>query len=635
VGFLVIHSQRRLQDKAVVSEPGTEYPRPSSIHDTSKFRTFAFIVFYYTLATVAWGAIVRATGSGDGCGNNWPLCDGQILPAFINYERAFEFAHRASTGLILPLSITLAIWARRVFPRGTMGSRAAFGVFVMTVVEALIGAGLVIFGWVDKNPSAARAYTMGFHVVSTFVLVGFIVAAIQASQGAKPIRLTGQGAVGWMLGACIVSTAMLGISGAISALGHQLWPSDNVLVAASAPNAPWMVRLQPMHPFLATSIGLLTILTVGLLLHLRPSNDVRRASRYVAGAFGAEMLLGVINIWLGAPVWLQAAHLVLADVTFASLIVLAIASLADGIERKDSSEQPEEAPHLKGRELVNAYVALTKPRVISLLLFTTLTAAFAAAAGWPGFWKFIALAIGGYMSAGAANAINMVIDRDIDGTMKRTAQRPTVTQAIPSTHALMFAGALAWGSFGILWVACNLLTAMLALAGLVFYVIVYTLLLKRRTWHNIVIGGAAGAFPPLVGWAAINGTLAPLAIYLFAIILVWTPVHFWALALLIKEDYASAGVPMLPVVKGDRATTVQIALYTVVTVAATLIPFFQGLVGGSYLVAASLLNAGLVWLTLRLYNRIDRTNALLVFKYSMLYLALLFLMVAIDRAQTI
>jgi len=631
----VIESQRRLSSKAVIQEPEANIPRQRADLNFSSFRTYSFIVLAYTLATVAWGAIVRATGSGAGCGNNWPLCDGKILPIFSSYQRIFEFAHRTSTGLVLPLAVILVVWARRLFPAGSMGRKAANGVLIMTVVEALIGMVLVKAGWVNTDASYQRPYVMGFHVVSTFILIGFLTVAICASQGAKPIFLKGQGAIGWMLGACVGSTALLGISGAISALGHQLWPSKDVLKAAASPDAPWMVRLQPMHPFLATSIGLLTILTVGLLLHLRPTAEVRRASRYVAGAFGAEMLLGVINIWLNAPVWMQAAHLVVADLTFASLIVLSLASLAEGVERKDSSDQPEEAPHLHGRDLINAYVALTKPRVISLLLFTTMTAAFAAAGGWPGFIKFVALFIGGYMSAGAANAINMVIDRDIDATMTRTAKRPTVTQAIPSTHALLFAGALAWGSFGLLWAACNLLTAMLAFAGLVFYVIVYTLLLKRRTWHNIVIGGAAGAFPPLVGWAAVNGTLAPLAIYLFAIILVWTPVHFWALALLIKEDYASAGVPMLPVVKGDRATTVQIALYTVVTVAVTTIPYFQGLVGGSYLVAAALLNAGLVVLTLRLYKQVDRKNALWVFKYSMLYLALLFLMVAIDRVHSV
>lgn len=611
------------------------YPRPAKSARFETFSKYGLILFIYILATVAWGAIVRATGSGDGCGNNWPLCDGKVLPVFTSFERVFEFTHRASTGMILPLLFPLFIWGRRLFPAGSLGRKAVYGAVVMTILEGLIGAALVKFGWVDRDSSVARPYVMGFHIVSTFILVGFLTTAILVGKGAKPIRLKGQGAVGWMLAMCLLSVSLLGISGAISALGHQLWPSDDVIKAAASPTAPWMVRLQPTHPFLAISVGLLLVLTVGLLLHLRPSDEVRKASRYAVGAFGAEMLVGVINIWLKAPVWMQAAHLVAADLTFAGLVALSIAALAEGIERKDSSEHPEEAPKLEGKELAGAYFALTKPRVISLLLFTTITAAFAAAGGWPGGWTLLTLFVGGYMSAGAANAINMVIDRDIDGTMARTAKRPTVTQAIPSTHALMFAGALAWGSFGILAVACNLLTAMLALAGLVFYVIVYTLLLKRRTWQNIVIGGAAGAFPPLVGWAAINGTLAPLALYLFGIILVWTPVHFWALALLIKDDYANAKVPMLPVVKGDRYTVVQIALYTVVTVALTVIPFFQGLVGTPYLVSAVLLNIGLVAFTVRLYKRIDRTNALIAFKYSMLYLALLFLMVAIDRANTI
>jgi protoheme IX farnesyltransferase len=217
--------------------------------------------------------------------------------------------------------------------------------------------------------------------------------------------------------------------------------------------------------------------------------------------------------------------------------------------------------------------------------------------------------------------------------MKRTSTRPTVTQSIPSTNALWYALVLAGGSFLLLWLAANLLSAMLALAGLVFYVIIYTMLLKRRTWHNIVIGGAAGAFPPLVGWAAVAGNLSPLAWYLFAIIFVWTPVHFWALALLIKDDYASVGVPMLPVVRGDRATVVQIAAYAVLTALVSVLPFFvQREVGLFYLCAAIFLNGFLLAQSVRLYQKIERPRASSLFHYSMLYLALLFLMMAVDRA---
>src|SRR5205823_2781751 len=213
---------------------------------------------------------------------------------------------------------------------------------------------------------------------------------------------------------------------------------------------------------------------------------------------------------------------------------------------------------------------------------------------------YLAVALGFYMAAGAANAINMVLERDLDLRMGRTARRPTVTQTIPPRQALQFALWLMVGSFGLLWSAANLLCAVLALSGLAFYVVVYTLLLKRRTWSNIVIGGAAGAFPPLVGWAAVTGDLSPLAWCLFGIIFLWTPVHFWALAILIKDDYARAGVPMLPVVRGERATVAQIAVYAVLTVAISSLPLLlqgrngQAAVGWVYLIASPLLNAVLL-----------------------------------------
>lgn len=237
------------------------------------------------------------------------------------------------------------------------------------------------------------------------------------------------------------------------------------------------------------------------------------------------------------------------------------------------------------------------------------------------------------MAAGAANAFNMVIEQDLDVAMGRTSHRPTVRHSITNRQALTFAWAMAVGSFALLWAAANLLSALMALAGLLCYVFVYTLWLKRRTWQNIVIGGAAGAFPPLVGYAAVSGTLSPLAWYLFAVIFLWTPVHFWALALLIKDDYARAGVPMLPVVKGDRATVNQIGVYTLLTALVSVLPFFQGQAGPTYLVGSALLNVVLAAQSLRLWNRVDRPQAKALFKYSMVYIALFFVVVAIDQAR--
>lgn len=284
------------------------------------------------------------------------------------------------------------------------------------------------------------------------------------------------------------------------------------------------------------------------------------------------------------------------------------------------------------------YLALTKPKVISLLLWTTVTAMFMAARGWPGLWLLVVVSLAGYMSAGSAGVFNMIIDRDIDLKMKRTAKRPTSSGLISTREAAIFGTALQVLSFAMLWVWATPLAAWMSLCGFIFYVVIYTMWLKRSTWHNIVIGGAAGCFPPLVGYAAVTGNLDLFAGYLFAIIFFWTPVHFWALALMIKEEYREVGIPMLPVVHGDRMTVAQIGLYAIYTVVLSLMPVYFGAVGGLYFVAALGLGVWLLVLSWRLYKhgmsgqKIERKVAVPLYLYSMLYLALLFLVAAIDRS---
>jgi protoheme IX farnesyltransferase len=283
------------------------------------------------------------------------------------------------------------------------------------------------------------------------------------------------------------------------------------------------------------------------------------------------------------------------------------------------------------------YLTLTKPRVISLLLLTAIGAMFIAARGFPGLWPLLGILIGGYMSAGAAGVFNMVYERDIDARMKRTASRPTVTSKVTIKDALIFATVLTALSFVVIALSSNLLAALLSWAGIAFYVIVYTMWLKRSTWQNIVIGGAAGAIPPLVGWAAVTGELSLLAWCLFALIFVWTPVHFWALALLVKDDYAAVGVPMAPAVIGERATVMQMVMYALLTATLTLIPFAMNEFSAAYFWAALALNVLLMLRVLKLYALakmgvpIARPVALGLYKYSMLYLALVFLFMAVDR----
>jgi protoheme IX farnesyltransferase len=238
------------------------------------------------------------------------------------------------------------------------------------------------------------------------------------------------------------------------------------------------------------------------------------------------------------------------------------------------------------------------------------------------------------MAAGAANTFNMLYERDLDVAMERTSHRPTVTHALTNAQALVFGLALAVGSFAILWLGFNLLAAMMAMAGLLFYFFVYTMALKRRTSQNIVIGGAAGAFPPLVGYAAVTGTLDPIAWYLFAIIFLWTPVHFWALALLIKDDYARAGVPMLPVVKGKPHTRFQILLYTLVLVPLGVLPAALHIGGVLYLAASAGVGLWFLWEAIATYGETDETKepaAHRLFGVSLLYLAALFAALIIEK----
>jgi protoheme IX farnesyltransferase len=279
---------------------------------------------------------------------------------------------------------------------------------------------------------------------------------------------------------------------------------------------------------------------------------------------------------------------------------------------------------------VSDLVMLTKPRIISLLLVTTIAPMFVA--GTPGLDLIVLVFIGGYLMAGGANAVNMYMDRDIDDRMARTRLRPIPSGRMSGISVLSFGIALATAATFLFAYFVNVVAAALALAGFYFYVFIYTKWLKRTTPQNIVIGGAAGAFPPLVGWAAMTGSVDLLAVYLFVIIFYWTPPHFWALALLKQRDYNKAGVPMAPLVWGERETMHQMLLYTLILIAITVLPFAFGAFGLIYLVSASVLGGILLFGIIRMMLAKDWTApAWWVYKYSLLYLALLFVAMAVDR----
>mgnify|MGYP005840377963 CR=1 FL=1 len=282
------------------------------------------------------------------------------------------------------------------------------------------------------------------------------------------------------------------------------------------------------------------------------------------------------------------------------------------------------------RLAISDYLTLTKPRIISLLLIITFVPMYLAASTPPDGMLILWTLIGGFLAAGGANTINQYIDRDIDHVMVRTRRRPIPAGRLTPAQVLAFGLALSLASFIQLWWTVNLMAALLALAGIFYYVVIYTHLLKRRSTQNIVIGGAAGAIPPLVGWAAVAGEISLLPILMFLMVFYWTPPHFWALALLRRREYKAAGVPMLPVIAGDRATHVQIVLYSILMALTTIAPVFFGLLGPVYLVQAVVLNAIFLRQAVDILRSPTNTHIWRLYKFSLLYLALLFFAMGID-----
>ena len=283
------------------------------------------------------------------------------------------------------------------------------------------------------------------------------------------------------------------------------------------------------------------------------------------------------------------------------------------------------------KQYIKDYTTLTKPKVNLLLVITALSAIFLASDSLPSISVLVAVIVGGTLASGGAGAINHSIDKDIDNTMKRTSKRPVAGERISKSNALLFGIVLNVASFIILTYLTNILAALMAISGTLFYVIIYSIWLKKKTYHNIVIGGAAGCFPPLVGWSAVTGDLSLSAWYLFAIIFFWTPPHFWALAMLMKDDYSKANIPMLPSVVGIKATFKPMTLHTVTLILLTLVmTFVNSKLSYIYFFSCLTIGTYYLFLTYRLYKDYDRQNNLKIYKFSLLYMMLFSVIVISD-----
>ncbi len=409
--------------------------------------------------------------------------------------------------------------------------------------------------------------------------------------------------------------------------------------------APWaagthLVDINILHRVYAVFVGLVMLWTVfAALRRWQVAREQAIVALLAAALFVCQAIVGGVGGLLNEPELLVGLHLALAVGVWGVLVLLATLAVnqlratvePQELERMEQVEAEARRKSGAVRQTIGNYVDLMKPHVTVLLLGVTAAAMAIAKQGLPSLTLLLPTLLGGAMAAGSANCINCYIDRDIDQIMGRTQRRSLPSGRVEPRQALVFGILLGVVSFVILFAFVNLLSAVLATSAILFYVFVYTLGLKRTTTQNIVIGGAAGAVPVLVGWAAITGSLSLTAVWLFAIIFFWTPPHFWALSLLIQKDYEKAGIPMLPVVKGEAETRKQILLYSVFLLAITIVLYAMGAMGYFYLAGSLLLGGGLVFLAFRLWHEQSKKLARTLFWYSNIYLAAIFAIMVLDR----
>ena len=613
----------------------------------TRFQKLTLVTAIVTYLVVVMGALTRGTGSGMGCGYDWPLCNG-LLPPLDDVRAWIEWWHRAfalTIGILVTAMLVMAVLRQRDKPTVVV---ASIGAFALTLVQAWLGQITVETGnageWVTAH-------------LATAMLVLAVLTGI-AIRARYPGRLPGHGASQrfTLLAAfaALAVYALLLFGSHVTAIGAALiypdWPLFGGQILPAFSNQPAVAALQQaqfLHRIVAVVVGLVVLATAWVAWRrYEPGRWGPPAARptllaltgTAAALYLVQAIVGALQISTDLAPWAVALHVALGAAIWALLVAATVyaycearvvASAAPAAPDGADSGHPSPTA-VSPADRIRAYVALTKPRIIELLLVTTVPAMVMAARGVPRLDLVVWTLLGGALAAGAANAINQVIDRDIDALMSRTRRRPLPAHNIEPEDALVFGLGLGVVAFGELAVLVNLVSAFLALLAIGFYVVVYSLLMKRSTPQNIVIGGAAGALPPVIGWAAVTGNVTLPALILFAIVFYWTPPHFWALSLRLRRDYEAAHVPMLPVVRGIRETTRQIGLYSILMVALTLVLFAIGHLGLVYLVGALVLGGLFLRQALLMWRDGTDQRAVRLYRFSIAYLTVLFALIVID-----
>jgi protoheme IX farnesyltransferase len=597
-------------------------------------RRVAWVATVVTYFLIALGGTVLATDSGLSC-PDWPFCNGQAYYSgtyHVFLEQFHRFTAATVSILIALLVIGIIVWARK--------DRAllilAIAAPVLLAIQIVLG-GLTVL-W--KLPPQIITAHLGTALAILAVVITIAVLSGKSAQSKELPAKTRKFAQLAITNALLVYILMLFgsyVTGSSAALACPGWP---FCTPASWAVSNHLASINVLHRVFAVFVGLVTLWTV--IAALRRWRIAR--GQAIVGLIGGilfiwQAIVGGLIVLLKEPAFVAGLHLALAAAVWGTLVLLAALSTrqlraAPAQQEIEEMEQAEaEATKEVGvvRQTISNYIDLMKPHVTVLLLGVTLAAMAIAEQGLPPLALIIPTLLGGAMAAGSANCINCYIDRDIDQIMGRTQRRSLPSGRVEPQQALIFGIILGIASFIVLFAFVNLLSAVLAFSAILFYVFVYTLGLKRTSTQNIVIGGAAGAVPVLVGWAAITNSLSLPPVMFFAIIFFWTPPHFWALSLLIQKDYEKAGIPMLPVVKGEAVTRQQILLYSVLLLALTLLLFALGIMGYFYLAGALLLGGGLVYLAIRLWLDQTKKWARTLFWYSNMYLAAIFAIMVLDR----
>lgn len=608
-----------------------------------------------TFILIVIGGVVRITGSGLGCGDDWPLCNGQLIPlqgkeTLQTLQTAIEYTHRVVAALVSVLVFACVVVMLRKARWLLIPALAALG---LIVVQVVLGA---ITVKVDLHYFAVVPHLSTAMLIFGVLLAGLTISAIgpplpaQRLSGREQLARRRYNMLAVASAGCFFVVLILG---ALVANKHAMWvctdlPVCSVTVLDGILNP--LALIQMIHRAVAVLTTLMVCALALLTWRTREEQSLRTVVAWALGLTLLQIGVGAVQVALArsgnTPVVMvmRTLHLAVGAAGWGSIVILATLALRLPVSKgKGKGEQEPERVNQRAagveasaltatpRSLIMDYISLTKPGVITLLVFTTFASMLITPAGLPSIGLVVWTMLGGWLMASGAHALNCYFDRDIDLLMGRTSRRPLPSNRLPARHALVLGLILAVVAFVVLICFVNWLAAVLALAGLLYYVLIYTLWLKRTSMSNIVIGGGAGAFPPLVGWAAATGGLTLSSLFLFAIIFYWTPPHFWALAIIRQKDYARAGVPMLPVVAGDDHTRWQILLYTLLMFVLTVMPTPLQLLGVPYLFMAVGLGALFLRYVVRLLRESTPGAAWGLYRFSLLYLALLFIAMVVDR----